>query len=330
MELISVVIPVYNLEEYIKECIDSVIEQTYPCLEIILIDYGSSDRTPQICNDYANKDSRVVVLYLSNADLSGARNAGIDYAKGEWVVFVDADDYLHPDMIKVLHDTAKMNDVLYVRCNEIYSSQGRSEYVWANACGETYPLKRISASDEMKNILEKKALFSVWGSIYHRTILEGVRFPLGFYYEDQVFTTEVLGRVEKLIRVEGALYFYRYRVSSITQAKRLQTTRDYCEMIMQRNRSVCLHFPILKSLACERYCSELINQFNRINCKEGIPYKRWMKQNLRRLMNEVPLSLVLDKELPFYRRCIVLACKLSFPITCWIKRNSQTIRLNSR
>ena len=319
MNLVSVIIPIYNIEDYVKDCIDSVIEQTYSNLEIILVDDGSTDKSSDICDTYLKKDSRVVVIHQTHQGLSVARNSGLDYAKGDWIIFVDGDDYIHPDMIRVLLETAVKNDVLYVRCNEVHSSESRKTYSWENGCYEDYSIVRMSSADEMRNILEKRVLISVWGSIYHKSILDKLRFPEGYVFEDHVFTPAVLQRVSAVIHVQSDLYFYRYRASSITNSERIKHTKDYCEMIFQENKLVCSYFPELQNLSCERFCSDYINQYNRLSGKAGNYYKKWMRDNHKKYMDVVPVSVIMNWQLSFYQRLIVLGCKFAFRISCFVK-----------
>lgn len=319
MNLVSVIIPIYNLEDYVKDCIESIIEQTYSNLEIILVDDGSTDKSSDICDTYLKKDSRVVVIHLTHQGLSVVRNSGLDYAKGDWVIFVDGDDYIHPDMIRVLLETAVQNDVLYVRCNEVHSSENRKTYSWEKRCYEDYSIVRMSSADEMRNILEKRALICVWGSIYHKSILNELRFSEGYVFEDNVYTPAVLHRVSDIIRVQGDLYFYRYRASSITNSDRIKRTKDFCEMIFQENKIVCTYFPELQNLSRERFCSEYMNQYNRLSRKEGNNYKKWMRSNHNKYLGCVPVSIIMDRQLPYHRRLIVLGCKFAFRITCFLK-----------
>ena len=106
-DLISVVVPIYNVENYIKKCVDSILSQTYKNLEIILVDDGSPDNCPQICDEYAQKDNRIKVIHKENGGLSDARNAGIDISKGKFITFIDSDDYIEKDYVEVLYNSIK-------------------------------------------------------------------------------------------------------------------------------------------------------------------------------------------------------------------------------
>ena len=108
-DLISVVVPIYNVENYIKKCVDSILSQTYKNLEIILVDDGSPDNCPQICDEYAQKDNRIKVIHKENGGLSDARNAGIDISKGKFITFIDSDDYIEKDYVEVLYNSIKEN-----------------------------------------------------------------------------------------------------------------------------------------------------------------------------------------------------------------------------
>ena len=128
-ELISIIIPIYKVEEYLDECISSVINQTYTKLEIILVDDGSPDSCPKMCDDWAKKDSRIRVIHKTNGGLSDARNAGIEVATGEYIAFVDSDDYIKPDMIAKLYAALCKEEADISACG-ILSCEGKKETAW--------------------------------------------------------------------------------------------------------------------------------------------------------------------------------------------------------
>ena len=118
-ELISVIVPVYNVEEYLPKCIESIINQTYKNLEIILVDDGSTDNSGRICDEYAKKDDRIIVFHKENGGLSDARNCGIDAATGDWVQFVDSDDYIHQTMVEKMYSSCKRNQTKLAVCGRV-------------------------------------------------------------------------------------------------------------------------------------------------------------------------------------------------------------------
>lgn len=214
--LISVIIPVYNGERYIHECVDSVLNQTYQNIECILVDGQSPDRCSEICDQYALRDNRVKVIHKTNNGLSDDRNAGIKIARGEYLTFVDSDDYISKDMIKALYDVCYRYQVLLAQCNFIQNG----------------PLEKIVDYEVRANILSKEqcflnlcgpnsAVFCVsWGKLYHKSLFSNIRFPYGKTHED-VYTTHLFfEKAEKTGYVTKALYYYRQHDDSLMGKER--------------------------------------------------------------------------------------------------------------
>lgn len=212
-DLISVIIPVYNVEEYLCRCVDSVLDQTYRNTEILLVDDGSPDNCPAICDEYARQDARVRVLHQENKGLSGARNAGIDVAKGQWLAFVDSDDYLAPDFLERLLETCERTGSDLSVCRWEYV---RGEKIPEHGTGET----RVYTGREMlANLyLPDGAYFVVaWNKLYRRELFEEIRYPLGKIHEDEATTYRIYDKVRKAAYVDRSLYGYFVTPVSITR-----------------------------------------------------------------------------------------------------------------
>ena len=208
--LISVIIPVYKVEAYLPACIDSVFAQTYPNLEIILVDDGSPDRCGEICDTYAEKDCRIRVIHKKNGGLSDARNAGMGVAAGEYFYFLDSDDYIHPEAISILlkHALAHHADIV---CADYLSFLDGTEPQPALSEEKPVVLNRIAALERfvMKD-------WGAWGKLYRREIHEGIEFPFGKIHEDEAIMLQLLDRCDTIVTVEDQLYLYRTRPGSIT------------------------------------------------------------------------------------------------------------------
>lgn len=212
-DLISVIIPVYNVEEYLCRCVDSVLDQTYRNTEILLVDDGSPDNCPAICDEYARQDARVRVLHQENKGLSGARNAGIDVAKGQWLAFVDSDDYLAPDFLERLLEACERTGSDLSVCRWEYV---RGEKIPEHGTGET----RVYTGREMlANLyLPDGAYFVVaWNKLYRRELFEEIRYPLGRIHEDEATTYRIYDKVRKAAYVDRSLYGYFVTPVSITR-----------------------------------------------------------------------------------------------------------------
>lgn len=239
MSKISVIIPVYKVEKYLNRCVDSVINQTYKDLEIILVDDGSPDECPKICDEYAAKDSRIKVLHKPNGGVSSARNAGLDIASGDYITFVDADDYIeicaYEKMIKRAED--KDVDVLLCDCvkdygekTELYSHNIRSGYYNRNDLESEYFKHLIM----MENV-EYPATISNWLLLFKRSLLnaeqkikyvEGVRFS-----EDLLFGAELMYHANSFYYMKGEAY-YRYAINpdSATHSFKKDKWNDYLKL----------------------------------------------------------------------------------------------------
>ena len=212
--LVSVIVPVYNVEKYLNKCVDSIVNQTYKNLEIILVDDGSPDNCPQMCDDWAEKDSRIKVIHKENGGVSSARNTGLDKANGEYISFIDSDDYIDKDMFKTLLD-------------KDYSSYDLVEY------GFTSDKKSVNTdsfeNDIILNNTEECILNlikgiinpSVCDKLYNSKHISSIRFnkskSIG---EDYLFNFAYLLNIEKIIIINKPLYFYSERKNSATNVLR--------------------------------------------------------------------------------------------------------------
>lgn len=232
--LVSVVVPVFNVQNYLRECIESIIYQTYTELEIILVDDGSTDGSGEICDFYKKLDDRILVIHQNNAGLSSARNCGINVATGKYICFVDSDDYIEKEFIKKLLDTIINYDAdvvasrYYTLRNEVideeYFDQKKTLML-----GTEMLINYISYSDSTYIISS-----SVWDRIYKTELVKGTLFIEGILCEDIVFTTQLLTKAKRCVHYNYAGYFYRIRENSImtgtNDAKIIKQTLDNYKM----------------------------------------------------------------------------------------------------
>ena len=196
--LVSVIIPVYNVEKYLKKCVESVINQTYKNLDIILVDDGSEDLSGRMCDEWEKKEKRITAIHKRNGGLSDARNVGLDVAKGDYYVFIDSDDYISPDMIEIMMDSAKRNSCEIAICNMIRFSES----------GDSFPFYK-PATNEQVLLGEKRyqtlSQPSVCNKLFRADLFENIRFPKGKYYEDTFIYHELLFRAKNVV-LTGFLY----------------------------------------------------------------------------------------------------------------------------
>lgn len=218
--LISIIVPIYNMEQYLDRCIQSIIGQTYSNLEILLINDGSTDHSASICTNYVIQDSRIRLLNQSNMGLSAARNRGIHEAKGEYFMFVDSDDFIHPQMVEILFNTI----IRYSSTIAVCDFQKFNE----NNMPDISLLKLGVLSHDIMQYTGKEALsllfkmnkeyitFTVsWNKIYHRSIFEGLDYPEGKIHEDEFLAYQLLYRAETITYIKQELYYYFQREDSI-------------------------------------------------------------------------------------------------------------------
>ena len=241
-DLISVIIPVYKVEAYLRCCLDSVLAQTYTELEIILVDDGSPDGCPAICDAYAGRDARVKVIHQKNAGLSGARNAGMDIARGKYFAFIDSDDFVALDFIERLYDACVStgSDMAICRWDYVHGHEARDadaafgRLVLEENGPEAEPLEKDDGADKrgtnvptisftgrelMENLYRKPdgAYFVVaWNKLYRRELFDGIRYPLGRIHEDEATTHRIFHRVQRGVFVDRTLYGYFVSPDSIT------------------------------------------------------------------------------------------------------------------
>lgn len=213
--LISVIIPVYNVEAYLDCCVQSIVSQSYKNLEIILVDDGSSDLCPAMCDAWAEKDSRVEVIHKTNGGVSSARNAGLDLADGDYVVFVDADDSIEPELIEALlyHqlDAGAITVSAFDSFTHYYAEPSKN---WRDTAIQVVPMNKI------QNLTHRRSGMFCWGILFPRRIIDQnpcLRFdPVISNLEDVVWMSELLGRIQVLTFIPCPLYHYRIRPDSIT------------------------------------------------------------------------------------------------------------------
>ena len=228
--LISIIIPVYKVEKYLEKCIQSVINQTYENLQIILVDDGSPDNCGKICDEYAKKDHRIEVIHKSNGGLSDARNKGLEIAKGEYIGFVDSDDYIEADMYEVLYNLLKQYNADVSICNFYTVSQGKISI--KNADNGINEYNRIEILKEI--LLDKNIQSYAWNKLYKKELFDEIKYPIGKKYEDIGTTFYLLEKCNKVVVTGKSEYYYINRQDSIVNNVTESTITDYIELIMQR------------------------------------------------------------------------------------------------
>lgn len=264
--MISVIVPVYNVECYLRKCVDSILNQTFKNLEIILINDGSTDSSGSICDEYAQKDSRIKVIHKENGGLSSARNAGLDIAQGEFIAFVDSDDWIDSSTYKTAVDYLLQDSSVDIVKFGVYSVFTRDDgQEFFDLEFPPYPnILKINATNFLKKLyLDHGLLTMVWNALYRRQLIGGCRFLEGAYHEDEMFTINLLSAnpLCKIINIPAPLYLYRRgRANAITSNVTRKHVNDIFDHLipiglkLQKQKSSLA--PIVNSYICHIYISK--------------------------------------------------------------------------
>ena len=226
--LVSVIIPVYNVEKYLKKCVDSVLNQTYRNLDIILVDDGSTDLSGKMCDKLGIDDKRVTVIHKQNGGLSDARNAGLNVARGEYYAFVDSDDYISSDMIEIMVNSARENSCEIAICNMVRFSESGESALFYHPVDQ----KQILLGENRFKTLKQP---SVCNKLFKASLFQNIRFPKGKYYEDTFVYHELLYRAKCVVLTGSNSYLYLERSDSIVGSPKY-TSRyfDFIEAVWKR------------------------------------------------------------------------------------------------
>lgn len=223
-EKISVIVPIYRVEEYLPACLDSILRQTYGNLEILLVDDGSPDRCGEICEEYAARDARIRVIHKANGGLSSARNAGLEIASGDYIAFVDSDDFLEPDAYECMLAAAKKYDVGLV-CAGRYDDDLSGASV-PGLCPERE--EAVSGEETARRIFRWNGMDSAaWDKLYCAALFDDVRYPEGMIAEDVPTTYRLALRAGRAALLPKRLYHYRHRENSISTSRVSEKTFQF-------------------------------------------------------------------------------------------------------
>jgi len=235
MAQITVIVPVYKVERYIDRCVESVLTQSFRDFDLVLVDDGSPDTCPQICDAYAEKDSRIVVIHKQNGGLSDARNAGIDWAMensdSQWLAFVDSDDYVHPDYLLTMLRAAQREEADLVICDFVRVNDEE------NDIEKKHTFFQLTTEDkrELFKCLQKNwRVVPAWNKLYSKSIFSELRFVFGKIHEDDFAIHHVLWNCHRAAIIPDGLYYYRIRENSIMKTETPKSRLDGLEARVER------------------------------------------------------------------------------------------------
>ncbi len=269
--LISVIVPIYKVEKYLEKCIESIINQTYENLEIILVDDGSPDLCGEICDQYALKDNRIKVIHKSNGGLSSARNAGLDISKGEYIGFVDSDDHISEDMYTYLFNSIRENNTKLAVCNIFYEFES----------GKIQRKSRDNKDlqfDFFNGLLEMNTyrLFDMgaWSKLYNKTLFSEIRFPEGKLSEDYFVMYRIFELAQKISYVSNPCYYYLQRKNSIS--RNASINHDFLDAAKTQMEYLDSNYPEMMVIGHTAYASAALTVYDfYLKSKVDCPIERF-------------------------------------------------------
>lgn len=305
LPLVSVIIPIYKVEQYLPQCVESVLKQTYENLQIILIDDGSPNDCGKICDNYAMTDCRIQVIHKENGGLSDARNVGAKIADGEFIYYLDSDDYIDSDTIRLLVEKQHETNVDIVMANYYYTYSTREEIANLSFQEETL----LNNYEAMKALVRGEIETFAWGKLIKTSIAKRYDFPKGKQFEDHYWTHFVFGDIDKLLIIPQALVHYRQREGSISFTYDINRL-DVLEGWLSRKQFLEKSYPDLVELCMHQYASHYVVIawliLTRMKSNKGNAFKRLREYNsLLQLQNfaeqsDSKLICALDKGNIFY------------------------------
>ena len=257
-ELVSIIVPVYNVEQYLEKCVNSIINQSYKNLEIILVDDGATDNSGKICDELAKLDNRIKVYHKKNGGLSDARNYGVERATGEYIGFVDSDDYIDPKMYEKLYEAIKKENVDVVECSFKIIYPGRVDFFSTEKYYEI-----LGKQEYLEEYLKMRRIFgSVWTKLIKSTIAKKIVFPKDKLYEDTYYAYDLINLANSFVLIDNPLYNYLMRENSITNSKFNPRIFDLVEIVEKFHKMTYKNYPSLKE---EADCRKMYAYFSVLN-----------------------------------------------------------------
>lgn len=257
---VSIIVPVYNVEQYLDRCVASLVAQTYPNIEIILVDDGATDSSGRMCDQWQTKDERIRVVHKANGGLSDARNAGFQVAGGDYICFIDSDDWVDEAFLEVLKSTLERTDADIAEC-ALYATVGE-EYPHEGGIGEL-PVSTYSGDDCFYQFIRDTFHGMVWDKLYRKELLENEPFRVGAFHEDEFWTYRIFGKARKVSYVDYVGYYYFQRPGSIMHSNRsLKKLSDRLDAQLERIAFTDERFPQYRKLIYENFVFACMHIFS--------------------------------------------------------------------
>lgn len=312
--LISVVIPVYKTEKYLTQCVSSVLAQTYRSIEVILVDDGSPDGCPALCDCFAQSDARVRVIHTENGGAGKARNIGKENSRGELICFIDSDDYISPDMLsslcKAIGDGADIAE-----CGEIPTDGDSAAFDEANA----FPFRLYTREEAMRlHIGDRIFRQTPWNKLYKKSLLAGIDFPVGKMIDDEFWTYRAIGNSLSLARTDAGLYAYRQHESSVMHSGYSEKRLQAVEARSARHEYIRANLPSLEKESCVCLWETCIYQGQLALSEADKGRRNEIFRYLESSLSQYPVGKM-TVGLPFSRRFWLRAAEIDLKAACFLR-----------
>ena len=299
---LTIIVPVYNVEKYLKKCIDSILEQTYTDFELLLIDDGSTDTSPKICDEYAKKDKRVKVIHQKNSGLSGARNKGIENSNGKYLLFIDSDDYIDLDYFEKLM-TVATEEVDIVISGKYYED---SNYNLLKKTGEIKP-GYISKEETLEKMLTFNEIdTSFCDKLFNRKLFNNILFPVGRYYEDLATAYKVIEISTKIYILGCPKYHYILRENSITNSSFGKKNLDMINFSFELYNYIIENHGDLKPSADVFLCYQLSRILQDLYLYDKEKQYQKEKKQYKKQYNTVLKESLFNRKIPFKKKILLI------------------------
>ncbi|OLR62166.1 hypothetical protein BHF69_05400 [Anaerostipes sp. 992a] len=290
MDYVSIIIPVYNTEMYLERCLQSVLAQTYLNFEVIIVDDGSTDGSIEICKKFALKSPKIKIIQIANSGVSVARNIGIKNSSGDYICFIDSDDFIDRFLLERVISCFRLYNCDIVKFNSIITSQDKTDQTnQTNQDVKNYVVEVYNTSDAVYEYFhgkEKKLKVQVWSGIYKKELFSNIEFPIGKAYEDSYVTPQLLVKGQKIVYLNYPGYFYFMRSDSLMHTGITESKIASYDIYKILYDIVCKLFPEYEDYICEKWVYQYIYTYKKLLSTEGKIYPNsyeWRKRIYKEL-----------------------------------------------
>ncbi|EOU1892848.1 glycosyltransferase [Clostridium perfringens] len=303
---ISIIVPVYKVENYIHTCVDSILNQRFKDFELILVDDGSPDKCGEICDEYAKKDNRIIVIHKENGGQATARNAALDVASGEYIGFVDSDDYIEPDMYEILYKICVENECDISNCSSIIHFNKK---IVVNGGHNIITHNR----EEAMKVLMEGFLYDecLWTKLIKRELFEGLRIPTGIAYEDTAFTYKLFDKANKICCIGEAKYNYIKRENSTMDIATKEIKIDAIKIYSEMYSLIEARYPELLGLVTLKLANNSLVILNNIIDSNEFDKNKFKYYKTAKFLNGYFEETIKLKEYPKNLKILLVALKIN-------------------